>query len=265
MRVCVIIPAAGQSSRFGDSDKLSQDLGGRAMLVRTVELFAKREEVTSILVAGPPDRLAEFREKYGPTLGFHGGRIVEGGRAERWETVKKALEAVPDDATHIAVHDAARPGTSKDVLDRVFHAAAHYAAVIPVVPIHATVKRVSEFAEQVNEQEESALADAILGDEGKTHVAVRTVEQTVDRRGLVEVQTPQVFHAALLKRAYAQPNLAGMGATDDAAVVERLGETVHAVEGDVRNLKVTTPADLKLMRAILGLQPPAERPAHLRF
>jgi 2-C-methyl-D-erythritol 4-phosphate cytidylyltransferase len=87
--------------------------------------------------------------------------------------------------------------------------------------------------------------------------------ETIDRKHLVEIQTPQVFRADLLRRAYAADDLSG--ATDDASLVERLGEPVHAVDGDVRNFKVTTPADLKLMRAVMGVKPPAERPVHKRF
>ena len=82
MHVSVIIPAAGSSRRYG-MDKLGQDLGGRAMLLRTVELFTKRDEVRSIVVAGPPDDLETFRERFGAPLSFHGVRIVEGGRTER--------------------------------------------------------------------------------------------------------------------------------------------------------------------------------------
>jgi 2-C-methyl-D-erythritol 4-phosphate cytidylyltransferase len=108
MNVCVIIPAAGRSSRFGDVDKLAQDLGGRSVLLRTVEAFTKRAEVKSIIVAGPPDELEEFRHKYGPTLGFHGARIVEGGKDHRWETVRNALnsDAIADDITHVAISTA---------------------------------------------------------------------------------------------------------------------------------------------------------------
>ena len=87
--------------------------------------------------------------------------------------------------------------------------------------------------------------------------------ETLDREGLVEVQTPQVFEAGLLRRAYEQADLSG--ATDDASLVERLGEPVYVVEGDPCNVKVTRPADLKLMRAILGVKPPAERPAHKSY
>ena len=269
MNVCVIIAAAGRSRRYserGEIDKLAQDLGGRSVLLRTVELFTKIDQVRTILVAGPPDDMDDFRNKYGATLGFHGARIVAGGKYYRWETVRNALnspDAVPEDTTHIAVHDAARPGADKDMLDRVFQAAAKLPAVIPVVPINATVKRVSDETIEVGSHEDDALADLILGDAGKVSIPARKVVQTVDRRGLVEVQTPQVFDIGLLRRAYALPNIDG--ATDDAELIERLGEPVYTVEGDVRNLKITRPADLKLMRALLGVQPPAERPVHKRF
>ena len=263
LNVAVIIPAAGRSSRFGESDKLAQDLGGRAMLIRTVEIFAKLDAVKSIIVAGPPDSFTEFRERYAPTLSFHGAMVVEGGRAERWETVRNALEAVPEDATHIAVHDAARPAATHELIRRVFDAASKYDAVIPAVSLTATLKRVEEEARVEAVEEDDAIADIILGDVGKAEIAARRVLETMDRKGLVEVQTPQMFKADLLRRAYAAVDPDGV--TDDASVVERFGQTVYVVEGDPRNIKVTTPADLSLMRAILNVKPPAERPVHKRF
>jgi 2-C-methyl-D-erythritol 4-phosphate cytidylyltransferase len=263
MNICVIIPAAGLSTRFGLSDKLAADLGGRPLLVRTVELFAKRDEVKSIIVAGPPEGFAQFREKFGPTLSFHGATVVEGGRIDRWETVRNALAAVPAEATHVAVHDAARPCVSREVLNRVFEAAKSLPAVIVAVPINSTVKRVVEDAIDVTAPEEDAIAETLLGDAGKVSVRARKVIQTLDRTGLVEVQTPQVFEAALFRRAYAQADLSGV--TDDASVIERLGQAVHVVDGDPRNIKITTPADLSLARAILGVPPPAQRPVHKQF
>jgi len=263
MNVSVIIPAAGGSTRFGHGDKLAQDMGGRALLLRTVEVFTKRDEVRSIIVAGPPDHFDAFREKFGPTLGFHGVTLVEGGRAGRWETVKHAIEVVPEDATHIAVHDAARPGVSHDLLNRVFQAAQTLPAVIPAVRLAGTVKKISPETIDVDEAEEDAVADAILGEEGKVTVPTHTVIETIDRSDLVEVQTPQVFEAGLLRRAYAHNDLADT--TDDASVVERLGETVHVVDGEAKNIKVTTHDDLHILRAILGVKPPAERPVHKRF
>ena len=263
MNVCVIIPAAGRSERFGRSDKLAADVGGRSMLLRTVETFTKRDEVSSVIVAGPPDDFEDFKHKYAATLSFHGASVVPGGRTHRWESVKAALSAVPAEATHIAVHDAARPAVSKEVLNRVFEAADRLSAVVPGVAIAATVKRVSADPVEVTPGGDDAIADSILGDAGRVSLEARPVTETLDREGLVEVQTPQVFEAGLLRRAYEQADLSG--ATDDASLVERLGEPVYVVEGDPCNVKVTRPADLKLLRAILGVKPPAERAAHKRF
>lgn len=264
MHVAVIIAAAGSSRRYGGQDKLAQDLGGRPVLLRTVEAFARRDEVRTLLVAAPPDDLDAFRDRYGATLGFHGARIVAGGRAGRWETVRNALADVPDDATHVAVHDAARPAVRDALLDRIFEAAAGLDAVIPAVPVDATVKRVADEARDVaGDHEGDAIAQSILGDEGRREIRARRVEATIDRRGLVLVQTPQVFAADLLRRAYAQPDLDG--ATDDAMLVERLGEPVHVVEGDRTNIKITTPEDLRLVRLVMGAKAEAERPVHKRF
>ena len=239
MEVCVIIPAAGRSRRFGESDKLSQDLGGRPLLIRTVELFAKRDEVRSIIVAGPPeppDEFNAFRERYGATLGFHGAKVVPGGRDHRWETVQAALAQAPEDATHIAVHDAARPGASKELLDRLFEAAALLKAVVPAVEISATVKRLGAEVEEITPEEDDAIADLILGAAGKTTVKARPVIETLDRTNLVQIQTPQIFQTSEWKP---QTNLNLRSSHGDLGndlheVV--LTITVEAKEGDRINL-----------------------------
>jgi 2-C-methyl-D-erythritol 4-phosphate cytidylyltransferase len=247
-RVGVVIPAAGRSTRFGLGDKISQDVGGRPMLLRSVELFARRDDVGAIVVAAPPDSLDEFRERWGTQLGFHGARIVAGGTVERWETVRNSLAAVPGECTHVAVHDAARPAATEELIARVFDAARVHDAVIPGDPVTSTLKRVSD--ETIDAEEADAVADLILGEISEsTKIKGRRVVGTVPRERLVAVQTPQVFRAELLRRAYAQPDLDG--ATDDAMLVERLGAEVIVVDGDPRNVKVTTQADLALVRALL--------------
>jgi 2-C-methyl-D-erythritol 4-phosphate cytidylyltransferase len=261
MRICVILPAAGAGTRFG-GDKLSQDLGGRPVLLRTVELFARRDDVAAVVVAAPPDAMDEFRARFGGPLSFHGARIVAGGKAERWETVKLALAALPDDCTHVAIHDAARPAASNELVDRVFAAARLHDAVIPGVPVTSTLKRVGEPSVPV--AADDPIADAILGpDTGTAHAKARPVLETVPRAGLVAIQTPQVFERSLLCRAYAAARLDGV--TDDAQVVERAGGTVVVVEGEARNVKITTPEDLHLVRLVLGIESPEGRPAHRRF
>ncbi len=270
MRVAVLIPAAGYSKRYAEADplggarsKLDEDLGGRPVLQRTVELFANYASpdvtIAGIVVAGPHDEAAfgEFRLRYGDKMGLLGVSICRGGKTHRYETVKAALDHVPADATHIAVHDAARPCASQALLDRVFDAASRHPAVVPAIEVSDTLKRLSD--EEVDDPGADPLA-AILG-AGKRH-PLRAVEATVERDRLVAVQTPQVYEAALLKEAYAQSNI---DCTDDATLVERLGRRVVVVEGDPLNVKITRPVDLRIARAVLGVSGPAERPVHKRF
>jgi len=261
MRISLIIPAAGASRRFGAGrDKLSEDLAGRPVLQRTLELFTKRDDVASIIVAGPheDDAFAEFSLRHADKLSLFGAILVKGGREHRYETVEAALEHVPPDATHIAVHDAARPATPPDLIDRVFDAARAQPAVIPAIAVADTLKRLDP--ERTVEAAVDA-ADAILGGAGKSE-KLRVVQETVPRADLVAVQTPQIFEADLLRRAYAQADL---DSTDDAGLIERLGETVAVVEGDPRNIKITRPHDVPVVMAIMGLKAPAGRATHKKF
>lgn len=273
MNIAVIIPAAGASTRYLESaqtelgaaprSKLEEDLGGRPVLQRTVELFTKIADVTTIIVAGPHEEaaFAEFKARHGDKLGLLGVKLCRGGRTHRYETVAAALRLVPDSCTHVAVHDAARPCASLEFIERVFAAAGQgHPAVVPGLDVAETLKRVS--AEPV-----AARADplaAILGDSGAPRPIGRRVEQTIDRTRLVAVQTPQIFERDLLLRAYAQRDLSS---TDDAQLVERLGEPggVLVVPGETGNIKITRYADIRLARAILNVKPPPEREAHKRF
>ncbi|MEX2218151.1 MAG: 2-C-methyl-D-erythritol 4-phosphate cytidylyltransferase [Phycisphaerales bacterium] len=265
MKLAVIIPAAGLSKRYAEGlefprSKLDEDLGGRPVLQRTVEMFGNHDLVTLVVVAGPAENAAnaEFRQRYSDKLGLLGVKLVTGGE-QRWQTVKNALDAVPAEFTHIAVHDAARPCTPPELLDRLFEAAGRYPAVIPALDVPDTLKRVAE--READDREIDPL-DAILGGADRKTTRIRQVESTQDRERLVSVQTPQVFEAGLLRRAYAQPDLTS---TDDAQLVERLGETVTVVEGDPRNIKITRPIDLLVARAVLGVKGPDGRPVHKRF
>lgn len=274
IRVAVIIPAAGFSGRYTQGmevprSKLDEDLGGRPVLQRTVELFVNYEHedvvIGTIIVAGPhdPKQMEQFRSRHGDKLGLLGATVVPGGVTHRWETVKAALTHVPADATHVAVHDGARPCATRELLDRVFDAAMKFPAVLPVVEVGDTVKRVS--AERVPDPKPDPFA-AILGaggGEGESKgTPYHAVEQTIDRTRLVMVQTPQVFERDLIVRAYGQQDLSS---TDDAGLVERLGERVITVPGEARNIKITRPSDLALCRNILGVREPEGRATHKRF
>ncbi len=274
MNIAVIIPAAGASRRYiesskaggvdidlGGRQKIDEDLGGRPLLHRTVELFNKLPEVMLVIVAGPADPAAydAFKSRHFDKLSILGVKLCQGGQHHRYETVANALKLVPAEATHIAVHDAARPCTPPDLIDRIFDAArAGHAAVIPAIDVPDTLKRVG--AQELVSKEPDPLA-AILG-AAAPKPSARQVEQTIDRTRLVAVQTPQLFERALLFKAYAQNDLSS---TDDAQLVERLGQPVIVVDGDPRNIKVTRARDIQLARSILGYRDPAEKPAHLRF
>lgn len=277
MNVCVIIPAAGSGQRYHTPDnpaidgrsKLDEDLGGRPVLQRTVELFTKHPDVSSIIVAGPhdPDAFAAFRQRHADKLGLLGVKLVQGGKVHRYETVQAALAHVPDGVTHVAVHDAARPCTSDALIERVFAAAeAGHKAVIPGVDVADTLKRVGD---EVAAGKPDPLAAILGGDSGSSGKPLgRRVVETVDRRALVGVQTPQVFEIGLLKKAYAQKDLTS---TDDSQLIERLGDEdgegggVLVVPGEAGNIKITRHGDILLARAILGVKPPAQRETHKRF
>jgi len=242
LKIAVILPAAGNSTRFGKGSKIEADLGGRPVFLRSVELFTGRKDVVRIILAVNPDTIDDFNFRWRERVGFHGVQVVPGGKTERWETVRRALDAVGDDATHVAIHDAARPLASKALIDRVFLAAESFDAVIPGVPCSATLKRVGPADDAPPDP-----LDAILGESARP--AAQRVVTTVDRRDVVEVQTPQMFRLELLRRAYVN---VVPGVTDDASLVEALGEPVYVVEGEPTNLKITRPGDLELAQGLVA-------------
>ena len=268
MKCAVILPAAGQSTRFNTtpspnlgpseapdhrpSSKVELELAGKPVFLHAIDAFLNHPDVGTIILAVNPASIDDFRFRFGDQLGLQGVTIVPGGTRQRWETVLRAIQAVPDDCTHIAIHDAARPLVSPALIERVFTAARRHPAVIPAMPVNQTLKRVGD--PRTDDAAPDDPLDAILSPAAETSVAVRPVIETVDRSDLVEAQTPQVFHAALLRRAYAPLADGSTDAphvTDDASLVEALGEPVVVVEGEPTNLKLTRPGDAELAAALL--------------
>lgn len=213
-----VVTAAGSGERLGAGmPKAFVDLGGCPMLQRAVDGLLTSGVVDRVVVAVPAERVDETRQM------FDGRATVVAGGAERPETVRHALEAVGD-PEFVLVHDAARPLTPADQIQRVVAALREgLRAVIPVLPVVDTIKAVDANG-------------VVLG--------------TPERSGLRAVQTPQGFETALLRRAYERAG--GAMVTDDASLVEFLGTPVHTVAGDTRAFKITTPLDLRLAQALLN-------------
>ena len=227
-KVSVIICAAGASARFGgDKKKPFVELGGRAAFLRSIECFSQRDDVVQTILAVAPEAEEFVRLKWGPTLSFYGVQLSLGG-VERAETVAAAIEKVDSEAQLIAVHDAVRCCLTQEWIDRVFEKAAATGAAILACPVNGTLKR----------------------------VCGGLVAETVDRADLWESQTPQVFEAGLLRKAYANlKKLRADSITDDAMLVEALGHKIAVVEADFTNLKITRKSDVPIAEAILGSRP----------
>lgn len=254
MNTTVILPAAGLGTRFAangraSASKIEFELSHKPVFLHAVGLFHGRPDVGQILLAVNPDRLDEFAFRWEDKLAFLQVELIPGGQAERWETVKLALEKVRSDATHIAVHDAARPSASTKMIDRLFAAAQQLGAVVPGLPMSDTVKRVGKAAAH----KPADPLDDILGSRSSPTADARPISATIARHDLMRAQTPQVFERDLLMRAYAGLDpVKAEGVTDDASVVEQLGETVYVIEGDPLNMKLTHPNDAELLEAVLA-------------
>lgn len=211
----VVIVAGGKGTRMGtEVPKQFLCIEGRPILMRTLERFREYDATLQIVLVLPVVQQAYWNElcrQYGFRMDY---TLADGGTT-RFHSVLNGLQKVSTDATLIAVHDGVRPFVSTEVIGRCFDEAARSGAVVPVVEVVETLRHVEK--------------------DGTSH--------TVPRSEYVRVQTPQVFEAQLLRRAYKQPFSEQF--TDDASVVESLGHAVALVAGNVENIKITTPNDLK--------------------
>jgi len=228
--VAAIICAAGASSRFGGKRKKAfVDVAGRAVFLRSVELFANRNDVKQILLGIASEDHELVNVKWGPNLKFFNVSIFIGG-AERFQTVEKGLDLVKDGIDLVAVHDACRCCVTEKVIGAGITAAIRSGAAIPACPVTATIKLVKD----------------------------GVITQTIDRTGLYEAQTPQVFATELLKKAYQNlKNLDKTRISDDSQLVEALGHKVTIVESDSSNIKITRQSDVAVAEAILQSRPKA--------
>jgi 2-C-methyl-D-erythritol 4-phosphate cytidylyltransferase len=224
MKVAALVLAAGRGERLGlGAPKAFVPLAGRPLLLHALEALCVCAELDLVVPVVAPDDLSRLRTWQDalarlPRL----GAAVEGGR-ERQDSVRAGLRALPPEVGWVAVHDAARPFVSGEDVRRVIEAARATGAALLATPARDTIKRVR---------------------------GGRVVE-TPPRAECWAAQTPQVFRRDWLEEGLAKADADGVMATDDAALVERLGLAVRVVEGDPGNWKITLPADLTAAEARL--------------
>ena len=219
-RCGAVIVAAGSASRMGGIDKVMAPLGGEPMIARTVRAFQECDAISEIVIVTREDLIMPItgltREMPKVTA------VVTGGKS-RQESVHLGLNALSDKVKLAAIHDGARPFITWQLIDWVVRAANTYGAAAPAIPVKDTIKEVQGFV----------------------------VKSTPDRSTLRAVQTPQVFDFDLLRAALKKAKDDGAEVTDDCSAVERMGMSVKIVEGDERNIKITTPLDLKIGELLL--------------
>ncbi|MFQ5715500.1 MAG: 2-C-methyl-D-erythritol 4-phosphate cytidylyltransferase [Nitrospinales bacterium] len=222
MRISVIIPAAGQGTRMKSAvPKQFLRLRGKSILRHAVEAFEKSGVVDSAVLVAPLQDVDRTREEW---LGSSGivQRVVPGG-AKRQDSVYQGLKALDADVDIVVVHDGARPFVGRRVIRECVDAAREYGAAIAAIPVSDTVKRASPQG---------------------------LVDQTVDRKGLWRVQTPQAFQYALFREAMEKAIADSYYGTDEGSLIEYIGKTVKIVPGSELNIKITRPEDLILGEAI---------------
>jgi 2-C-methyl-D-erythritol 4-phosphate cytidylyltransferase len=217
----VILPAAGRSERFGGRDKLLEELAGASVLQWAVEAFLVRRDVGEIVIATRDEQKLRAVLKSDPRISF-----CEGGE-NRAESVGNALKTVSHAMAYVAIHDAARPLVSQELIERVWAAAKEHGAAVPATRVTSTIK---------------------LG--GNSPLPTRAMG-TLPRKMLWAVQTPQIGRRGDFLEAVEKCPVPLEEVTDDAQLLELAGRDVWMVEGEERNIKITTPMDLEMAETIL--------------
>jgi 2-C-methyl-D-erythritol 4-phosphate cytidylyltransferase len=227
--ITAIVPAAGIGLRMGNTTpKPYLLLGGKPILAHTLGIFEKIKEIQEVILVVHPDELDYCQEKVISPYGFKKVlRLVPGGK-ERQDSVYNALKALKDEdeLEIILVHDGVRPFVTPEQVCRVIQAARSHGAAVLGLPAQDTLKIVSA--------------------EGQ-------IRQTLERQDVWQIQTPQAFQAALLRRAFTEAYSRNFYGTDEASLVEQLQQPVVVVPGSPLNQKITTPEDLALAEAIMAL------------
>jgi 2-C-methyl-D-erythritol 4-phosphate cytidylyltransferase len=227
--IAAIVAAAGFGVRMGNSiPKPYLLLAGKPILAHTLGVFEKINEIQEVALVVHPEELDYCQEKVISPYGFKKVlRLVPGGK-ERQDSVYNALKALKneDELEIVLVHDGVRPFFTGEMVRRLIQAARSHGGAILGLPAQDTLKTVTAEGE---------------------------VRQTLERRDIWQIQTPQAFQAPLLRRAFVEAYSRDFYGTDEASLVEQLNQPVLVIPGSPLNLKITTPDDLELAEAILPL------------
>lgn len=223
MNVIALIPAAGTGRRMGaDKNKQYLEVGGRPILVHTLEVFDRCDAISEVYLIVPEDDCAFACEIIDNMRFSKNIRVIPGGK-ERQDSVRNGLNSIYN-CDMVMVHDGVRPFVTEEIINRSIEETSKYGATTVAVPAKDTIKSVDE--------------DGI-------------VVKTLERKKLWQIQTPQTFKYEIIKEAFDRAYTDGFYGTDDAALVERLGYKVKIVEGSYQNIKITTPEDLIIAEAII--------------
>lgn len=223
----VIIAAAGTGERFGSDGKTFAALAGRPVLWHSVKAFSDAKAVDRLVIVARAQSMSRCRAEIIQPLSLADRATVVAGGSSRQESVGAGLRACPTETSLVLIHDGARPLVEAEWIDRSVRQIGDNDGLIFAEPVHDTVKRVDD----------------------------RHVLETIPRSELWRAQTPQVFRFPVLVEAYDAAEAEGFVATDDAALVERLGRKVAVFDVGRSNLKITTPADLRLAEWLLTCRP----------
>ncbi|OGX27251.1 MAG: 2-C-methyl-D-erythritol 4-phosphate cytidylyltransferase [Omnitrophica WOR_2 bacterium RIFCSPHIGHO2_01_FULL_48_9] len=233
MKTQAIVPVAGSGARFQASLSVPQAIpkplilvNGKPLFVYTLEALHASSLIDSIILAVQETYLKEFAEIVRQYKLQKVSRIIPGGET-RADSVFRGLQLLDSHTKFVLIHDGVRPLVSTELIDQAIKLVKQHPAVITAVPVKPTIKKVD--------------------------VQNMLVQETLERDTLWEVQTPQVFHKEVILRAHEQSG-EGNRATDDAVLVEKLGIPVKVLQGDYKNIKVTTQDDLVFMETLLSLK-----------
>lgn len=226
MNAWAIIAAAGMGKRMGgDTPKQYLKLGGRPLICHTLERFRDALAIESVVIVVEPGKEDAFRHDIIEAFGFPADWKVVAGGGIRQESVANGLKEVPADCDVVVVHDGVRPFISPQAIDESARRAFDEGACIVATPITETIKSVDGHG---------------------------VIDFTVDRQVLWGAKTPQSFKRNVLAEAMNKAIEDNFTGTDEASLAERIGIKVRIIEGDDRNIKITTPEDLVIAEALLG-------------